>query len=644
MTNEVSMAPYNFIELDKFVLDRCTDENEIINHDRYGFDLNTGYIDYEIETISPLHISRGNLLQEKKDQASTGNSNPAKNESLLFKNPEDKYAIPGNTIRGMTRFNASIFSFSSVINQKIKKKDIVNQRFYYRTYASSDKAIREWYKNKVGLKVVRQGKFTHTILEKVEAGYIRKHKDGYIIIPAVKVGGRSYAPIHEYDLRKNHITGINYLYNDSKFELKKEDYKNKEEIARRRNKDFKPYAAVVNYNTDGKRAFVDKNGKFAGYLVNSSYIRGKVHHYLIFKEDKNNEGIFVSKGQAELYNDDMKYTQKQNPNSDRANKQYEYYDLPKDGSKKPVFYIKDGDSIIFGFTPYLRLPAEGNIYDGIPETHRNYTGRDFVDSIFGWQEFRTKVSFLDALCISPEVSVEKYKMVLGQPKPSWYKAYIKQDKENELESYCSGNFKIRGRKFYWLKESPDIDAMKSGLPDSGKEDRISTTMHCYKKGTRFSGRVRFDNLSDEELGLLIYSLKQGDTEGYFNIGMGKSYGLGKCRIKINRLVIYDIEERYKSFNGQSEKAEDIDKYISSFKKYVKEHYKSDGANEPQSYKDYTLSKHVMKIAATRYLKLNEFKNKAELPTPEEVIGGKKFSDKLGTDNKENKTGFKKQKR
>ena len=31
------------------------------------------------------------------------------------------------------------------------------------------------------------------------------------------------------------------------------------------------------------------------------------------------------------------------------------------------------------------------------------------------------------------------------------------------------------------------------------------------------GRIRFENLSDEELGLLLYSLKQGDTEGLFNL-------------------------------------------------------------------------------------------------------------------------------
>lgn len=301
--------------------------------------------------------------------------------------------------------------------------------------------------------------------------------------------------------------------------------------------------------------------------------------------------------------------------------------MPKANEVKPIFYIKDNDTLIFGFTPYLRIPADGDIYNGIPETHREYKRRDFVDSIFGWRDFRTKVSFLDALCQNPEVSVVEYTMVLGQPKPSWYKGYINQKKDGALNSYCSDNFEIRGRKFYWLKKSADVEAMKSSLPASGKIDRISTKMYCYKENTKFAGRVLFENLSDEELGLLLYSLKQGDVEGYFNIGMGKPYGLGKCRIRINRLVVHDISAKYLSFKSNYEKNEDINKYISAFKNYVKSHYSIpiNDVNEIKSYKKYLLSKRILKNEQTRYMKVEEFSKKAELPNLEEVI---KVSKKL----------------
>lgn len=621
MAKEVSKAPYNFIGLDSFILERCSNENEILNHDRFCLDLNTGYIDYEIEAITPLHISRAHIEEEKnKSHENKSNSSLRRSESHLFKNPEGKFAIPGNTIRGMTRFNASILSFASVINNSIKKKDIANQRFFYRTFSSEDKAIREWYNNKVGLDVIKKGEYAYTVLNNVEAGYIQKKGNGYVIMPAVKVGGRSYAPIHEYELRKRNVKGINYMYVEG---LTKDDYKNKKMLRKKTTfrsvKDYKPYAAEIRYNTDRNRPIIDADGRYKGYLLNPSYIDGKVHHYLVFGRDKNGAEIIITKEQAELYIDDMKYTHKQNPNGDRAKPNYGYYELPGKNEVKPVFYIKDKDTVIFGFTPYLRLPADGSIYDGIPKTHRLYSGRDFTDSIFGWQNFRSKVSFLDALCVSQKAENVKYKMVLGQPKPSWYKAYIKQEDGNELKSYCSENFEIRGRKFYWLRESADVEAMERSLPAPDKQDNLSKTMYCYKEGTKFAGKVKFENLSDEELGLLLFSLKQGDTEGYFNIGMGKPYGLGKCKIKIKQLVVYDIRERYRSFAGKSERVEDIDKYISSFKNYIKECYKTDDLYKIRSYKEYKLSKHAVKSETARYLKLEEFRNKAELPAIEEVI-------------------------
>ena len=200
-------------------------------------------------------------------------------------------------------------------------------------------------------------------------------------------------------------------------------------------------------------------------------------------------------------------------------------------------------------------------------------------------------------------------MVLGEPKASWYKGYLKQRKDGELESYCTDDYKIRGRKIYWMKESADIEAMKLSLPRAGKIDRISTEWSVTMKN-KLLGRIRFENLSDEELGLLLYSLKQGDTEGLFNLGMGKPYGLGKCKISISRLVLNDIKLRYKSFSGNNAESDgNVEKYITVFKKYVVEHYKVkiNDVNEIESYKEFNMSKTILKNANTRYMNVTEFK-------------------------------------
>ncbi len=615
-----SKAPYNFIGLEDFILDRSSDEKDISKHDRYYDNLKTGSIQYEIEVVTPLHISDGN--------------------GELFRNPLGQYVISGNTIRGLTRYNASIFSFASVINSNTNKCDITNKRYFYRTFASKDTEIKKWYSNKVGINQYTKEKFKFTVLERVEAGYIRKRGDEYIITPAIKLENKntragnqpgkvySYTSIHELELIKKDINNINYLYMK---DVTKEDFKNKKALRYKRNGNYKPYFKEIRYNTDGNRPQVDIDGSFKGFLSNSKYIDGKSHHYLIYEEDKNCAGIIVSKEQAELYKQDLEYTNKLN------NSAYEYYALPKDGQVKPMFYIKDNDRLIFGFTPYLRLPANGSVHDGIPVSHKNYSGIDFVDNIFGWKDFRTKLSFMDAVCKNSNTEkTQEYKMVLGEPKPSWYKGYLKQRKDNSLESYNTSNYEIRGRKFYWMKESIDTEAMHLSLPTEDKQDKISSRITCHNEKTIFAGKIRFENLSDEEIGLLIYSLKQGDTEGCFNIGKGKPYGLGKCKIRVVKLLTEDIKTKYAFFHNNSETIEDIGKYVDVFKKYIIDNYKTKvkDVKDIRSYREFELSKSVLKNIETRYMGLNgvnEFAGRAELSTLDEVIreSGNIVSKKMG---------------
>jgi len=75
---------------------------------------------------------------------------------------------------------------------------------------------------------------------------------------------------------------------------------------------------------------------------------------------------------AELYTDDLKYTQERNAASKEIIKNI--MNFPRRRSK-PVFFVKEGDRLIFGFTPYLRIPAEGDIYGGIPEVHKTIPER-----------------------------------------------------------------------------------------------------------------------------------------------------------------------------------------------------------------------------------------------------------------------------
>jgi len=143
------------------------------------------------------------------------------------------------------------------------------------------------------------------------------------------------------------------------------------------------------------------------------------------------------------------------------------------------------------------------------------------------------------------------------------------------------------------------------MEEQEKKERLVTRMKCYAENTKFIGKVKFENLTDEELGLLIYSLKQGDTEGYFNLGKGKPYGFGKCRIRILGLFVENIKEKYTSFNANYLKEEKSDKYVEAFRKYIIEHYrkKVSNVNEIISYREFELSKKILKNSETRYMKV-----------------------------------------
>ena len=90
---------------------------------------------------------------------------------------------------------------------------------------------------------------------------------------------------------------------------------------------------------DKDKAQIDSNGKYKGMIANSDYIDGKVYHYLIFEEDKKSAEIIIEKEQAELYEQDLEYTNKL-----RGKKKV--LCTPRGKEVKPVFYIKDDEGVV----------------------------------------------------------------------------------------------------------------------------------------------------------------------------------------------------------------------------------------------------------------------------------------------------------
>ena len=89
----------------------------------------------------------------------------------------------------------------------------------------------------------------------------------------------------------------------------------------------------------------------------------------------------------------------------------------------------------------------------------------------------------------------------------------------------------------------------------------------------FNFEVYFENLSDKELGILVYALEL--EEGLLHkIGRAKAYGFGSCKIEIKEILL-DNESKYQSFITYYDKdlsfLENIKKeYINSENTQIKE--------------------------------------------------------------------------
>ena len=174
------------------------------------------------------------------------------------------------------------------------------------------------------------------------------------------------------------------------------------------------------------------------------------------------------------------------------------------------------------------------------------------------RSYRSRVSFGDLELCGEAVSDKEVSPPLMEPKPSFCAGYLLDGKD-----YTDDDFQLRGYKQYWLKDSLSL-ALRA-------KANVKSILRPLESGSRFSGVVRFRNLAEDELGLLLWSIRLDD--GCFqNIGKGKPYGYGRIAVSIDRLVEYDFASRY-TYDGltgkpQQTAAEKISGYIEAYNRYA----------------------------------------------------------------------------
>ncbi|NFN94637.1 TIGR03986 family CRISPR-associated RAMP protein [Clostridium botulinum] len=681
MNKNYARAPYNFIPFPHKIFYRHTVlkeyENEGItmlsHHDEFKKDLKTGYIDYSIYVETPLFISNGDndffkINNEYTIPGSSIRGQVRSNAEVLSCSYPDPEFIEDKKLWFRGAFSKDVLKEMYVKELLPNEKSKINDR------------VKAGYLCREGNKWVvipaKEDK-NHKCFKEIHERNLRDINVYKNIDENIKTKIFMYRYQDKFSKRylwdlffefKNNKKNIakkikeKNLSNDEIKILKdKENNKMKRLLETNKIRSFKPYYYKVLYDLKEdnsvkiKRVVESINDNEYGFLMNSSNLDNKQNHYLIFKKDNDKGKKYISQELINQYKTSVKYRQNEEVENFKIDDEYKVIN----GKEKPIFYILDEKQniISFGFTPYLKIPYKNTVVDGIKTKSEN--GKlDYAKSIFGFTNFKYKeqgkvknlsykghVSFTNAKlnkeCTQVKEPILKHLM---NPKISSFQLYLKQDSNDpkKLKTYSSDDFELRGQKFYWLRDKHnDVDEYKKELQKYEKQKENQkysnkkppnkeqfATLSPVNEGSIFKGRVYFENLYEDELGLLLMSIKPFENAKE-NLGQGKPYGYGRVSFKIEDIVEINSQNRFTSLNIDICK-ELINKdkyyYIEKFKNYMKKQNINVDFNNESMYRCFYESKSQIKdinIDEFNYMEITEFRNRNILKTVEEYAEERK---------------------
>lgn len=638
-------APYNFVPLPEEIV---RVDYPIPGHDTYTG--HTGYLDCTLTTLSPTY-TRGALDPEFFARW-------ADNLREMMKHEQDRetYAqffhldaayrpvIPGSSLRGMTRALIEVAGYGKIqwVGDDLKVT-------FRAVAAAKDDPLKEPYE-------LILGKFGRN----VRAGYVLRRGDAWYVQPALQPadlgwpGQDAYLKVKDRQIPSGAIPGLvrfnarNYRpqYHQVTFDV--------ETRKGRRGK----------YVTLSRIGTVGAGYRYTGVLVctgnmreaaDSSQPSPRKNYALVLAENPQVSPLKIGEQSIADYVAGFTPFQKELPFDDQ-------WGCLREG--RPVFYVeKDGEVVAFGHSPNFRIPAWLNDtrraatpFDFVPKElyqHVDEKGNEIIDlaeAIFGYvpEGERTtscagRVYFTHAVCEPDQGNVWLSQQsitpqILGTPKPTTFQHYLVQDKQRghdpddrrQLAHYgtpTSDGTVIRGHKLYWHKQE---GLTATDFTESGDVEWATDTQHTQikpvKAGVIFRFRVYFENLTDVELGALLWVLDlPGDH--HHKIGMGKPLGLGSVVIK-PRLVLTKRPSRYQQLLGingwHTAEYEETDRqqFRQAFEQYILERMSQTERKNAQSLAEIPRIQMLLKMlewpgpdADTGYMGLDQFKRRPVLPDP-----------------------------
>ncbi len=668
-----AIAPYNFVELPEKVVEA---ELPLPEGDRYHPNRYTGKIECTLTTESPLYTRCGwnpDDFAEHSEKAFKDLSDEIKHKRAnFFINPAtQKPIIPGSSIRGMLRTLVEIVSFSKI--DRISDE----QHFFFRAVAADkDDPLKEEYKKYVQPK-------------NIKAGYLEEKQDSWFIRPAMSIDTDSFVWVKEDKLKS--LSGLIPMSNLSEY---RSQYFINISFGDIYTKNSHRLAGKVSSNCTQyqHKGVVVTSGNMLEGGTNPRDLKRK-NHSIVREPDPKAKLLSVSEDAIRDYCSALTPFQKQEPPFDQNR------GVLKNG--RCIFYCqpKAGQPItLFGQSPNFRIPysPQGNgkastARDFIPDFLKDSKDKpaitDIAEAIFGFvrrdkqpegiEQSRAGRVFISDGILKPHqekkvqqsLNQKPKTILLSNPKPTTFQHYLVQPQETKAdkpklkhyaskpptkteEEETSGETVIRGHKLYWHK--PTLIEEPSDASDTQ-----TSLIKPIDSGIKFTFTIHFQNLSQVELGVLLWILslsseksqiletgKEGEKYS-FSLGMGKPLGMGAVKIDYE-LHLSDRQERYNNlFNGadwktgeenQSQTHEKEKESVKAFEKYIldriccQDYPKDRNREQIQHLKQLPRIEMLLAMLQcnntrdteqTRYMKIepdNEYKNRPVLPTPLQLAG------------------------
>lgn len=423
-------------------------------------------IEVKIKNVSPLFTRDGALEKHSAH--------------IMGKDGKRHYFIPGTTIKGMLREIIEIMSFGKMQEDK----DFQNRLFGYRDVANiMGDEIHKQYMKTVG---------------KAKPGWLSKKGEKYFFTPCD--GQLEQIPCTKV---KSEFPGYNP--NGSIWETN----------------------VSVGSDSNQYPIYPEKEiGDKKYHIVCTGLI-----------EEKTKELLFPSdRGKSSPLNEEtiklFKIVYEETPDfaEEKDGKGCFLMALEK-GYEIPVFYVEmaNGQEII-GMSKMFKLPYKNNIRQQVEFQQKADKNRhDLGEALFGYtgeNNLKGRVQISHAFM---EGTVEDSKLIekegiLGTPKASYYPLYIKQS-HSPYKTY-NDESGIAGRKLYRIHSN----GTPTDLPQ-GDNTNTYTTIKAIPAGQTFTLRISLHNTREAEIGAILAALTFNMTpDVFFNLGMAKAFGFGKCHI------------------------------------------------------------------------------------------------------------------